>query len=479
MSSPTVRKTRGGSTPRLLAPLEPLLDDAGRERLQEIDGRLSLAVDRRLGAVASAQGKEALHQAIEKEIWGLVQLWGKARAAADAARPLEEIGRWSISEEERILLDCGFLHLGLLRDEGVGEELPKVLARLFDESLLDSPPILPLSGYFAARLRSRLGVDEHLRRIREAEERRQRAAETRCRLEEHREALRAHLAQEKGGNELLEIQARLDQLLPHLARLTDLSRTGGISGREDHRAQVKIFEAAERLRRRILDGIRIYKRRKSYEALQKELVERMVLVARAEEDSDDPRRVEDPPPTPGRFIEEFGAILKEAQDRMARVSGATAGSLPPFTLEHRPRLTPMIVLERWNELLKACPRLKSAQEGEWYESPRVFIFPGIGNPRFDPTQGDVHASLFPIEAKLTSITGALGESYLSRDRELRDSYRRLKRLPAGDDPPLYEAFRREILMWVESDSKGKRTLDRATHRWFEHQMVIRRTRPRK
>ena len=148
---------------------------------------------------------------------------------------------------------------------------------------------------------------------------------------------------------------------------------------------------------------------------------------------------------------------------------------PPYRLEHDPRLSPAQVARVWRNILEICPRFKVAEEDGHITPPRVAILPGVGDPIYDSTTRTVLATLFPIEVRLHTIIGALGEAYLDRDPDLEEGYRLRRGIAAGDRNTILERFHRDFILWYQESSEGQRVLEAGDAKWFHMQLVARRS----
>ncbi|MEE8142250.1 MAG: hypothetical protein V3T77_04050 [Planctomycetota bacterium] len=422
-----------------------------------------------------------LRQKTNEALWQVVCAWGEERAAADAKRPLSKVGHWELGEEENFLVNCGYLNLKLYQDALSAEDLHKRLAQFSDTDPKETLPILFLSDLLIESYREHLCVEAMLEIHAEKAVAEQRVQDEIMCLEQLEEEQRLLLEQETEQSVIQPLQEKLEQLLPHLARVTQRFRTGG-AGRHENNVLRKVLGTSRKITQRILYLMKHYTSRKCFEDLQSRRIQQMIRFQEAElhadavsAESEEKNR----PITVSVCQESVAECLKLIRTKLALVSRTPQDIPPPYILEHTPRLPPKEIVRIWKEILKACPRFEIAHKEGWYDTPRVVILPGTGNPIYDTASGDVLATLFPLEVLVHSIIGALGEAYLRREREIREEYRLLKwKQSEPTDEELQELFHKDFILWVVSESQGQRAMEPKVAQWFHRVFVLRRTQKR-
>lgn len=467
------------TTLRLVPELAPLLAQVDLGPLaREEEALASLAADygRDRRAAASLRGSDgAAASELRAQVWRTLAAWMEVRAQGDAGADPERIGNWSLTELERAWVDGGLVHPWLYDSTRGDAEAVEAVAALLRPSTNSNLEISTLSATLLEHFRRDLAIEDEIRARHERGALRDRIERSRAEIAKLTGAVRVFLDGVDDARPLLPLQSQLEDLFPHLAHLARLARQGGVEP-GDHRLQMKVREASQRLYLKIHDAISVYAQRKEYESQHKEIVRRWMEQQDLEESAAESERKRAPESerfAPDRLLASARRAVEEARHKMRLVARCAAGEPPPFLLEHEPRLTPEVVDAKWRELLTACPRFAAAQLRDSGRRPRVHLLPGSGNPMLEPGTGAVLASVFPIEVHLVSIGLTLGESYLMADRELVESLAAFLRTSAQDDVKLRDEFRRLLQAWIEQGAGG-RPLDRSADKWLRQNLLLAR-----
>lgn len=415
----------------------------------------------------AAQPKDpGAREAGEKAVWSVLEKWALARCESDAGTTGASVGLWSLGPAEARFVNAGWLDPRFNLDAIEASALVDFVDRAFSD--FDGPgEILTLSSVFAREYRRRLGVDAAEASSGELANIEARLEEKRQLVESRKAALDRFLAEQPNPEGLRSTQSKLNVMLPEIATVTRLSRQGGLTP-QDRRVQLKINEASRRLSQSNVMAMGTYEMRKLYEAQWKDLVDGMVDAQILE---DEVKALSAHGDATGPTREECRraalAALVAIRRSVAQLARTAESGAPPFVMEHAPRLAPRMVREKLDAVLRAAPKLVKVLDAQELE---LLVLPGIGNPVFDEDAGRVLVALFPIEVKLHSILGAIGEALVRRNPKWVASYRSAKKLDSRS-VEVWEHFRRDFVAWVECDSLGRRTLDTATADWFSAELA--------
>lgn len=427
-----------------------------------------------------------LHDRSQSEAWQVVREWSLARAAADRYLPVEEIGHWVLTTQESLWVDRGFAHPGLVQEKNVDQnQLLWLVSSLFETEGHPFLEVASLTDFLQGRFRERLGVERQLESEQQWQSANGALTQLREQLSQEQAVYRQFIRDADVGPDIRTLHDKLVELAPHLARLTQLTRKGGVRDAASRRAQLKVFETARRLQHDISSSLGAYRAKKQLETMQRDFVAlHMELLEReadlkqlAQELGFDGEGI--PAINKARCVDAMEAALTEALELLRVVSKTPSFCPPPFLMEHVPRLTAKLVAEKLDGILENCPRLARLTERGWAKPPRVLILPGVGNACFDVKSGEVLASIFPLESRLQSISGALGEGFLHQEPMLWSGYAKAKKLERAPDRTLRESFRRDFRSWVEADRRGRTSLEREVQKWFKYEFVDRKARPPK
>ncbi|MGE3164550.1 MAG: hypothetical protein AB7O52_06575 [Planctomycetota bacterium] len=433
--------------------------------------------------LAESRADLYLRDRLQEEAWTVLTEWAASRSIADAGLPFEQVGRWTLSTRERLWLDAGLLDPRLVRELPGSAGLSQALATLFEPTSA-GVQLVPLSVYFLERYRGLLRLTERVEEdVAWANCDRQLRA-TRSQIErlliERAELLAKVVSDTVPGA----VQA-LDQLLPHLARITCLNREGGSRDPRSRRAQMKAVARARRLTHTVLQGIPVYRHRKRFETLQAELLKLRIDVLTAESQTRELSASRATPLGPAESSvdaeecrEAAVKAVASVQRLLRTVSRTPTFCLPPFVLEHMPRVSAEVINGKLGKICALCPRIEHAIDKRWYPDMRVLLLPGVGHPLFSPETREILTPLFPLESNLHALTGVMGEAIFRADENLAESYSHFRRGETPDERGLLEAFHRDFVAWVENDGRGRNANERKTQRWFRENLVERALRAR-
>lgn len=424
-----------------------------------------------------------LRDRIHTEAWELTEAWCMHRAKDDAGKDASEIGSWALAGAEQLWINTGLLDPALLQEFNEPDIVEMDLARmLLPIGGEDDCEIWHFSTYLLDCYRRRLGVGEHMRLQQKLEAARKVVAAARRALAACVADSREFLADNTNSDpEVLAKHGKLEVMLPFQAKMTALGQGGGgLKDRGTHRAHMKVTEATRTMLHAIEGRLGIYKLKKDFGVHYSEMLKRTIVLVEAEYGE---RLVTDEMAACGglhfevngsdclRAIEHSVGQLRQLAVRLADTPQFIA---PPFVMEHLPRVNTKTATECFAEVIEACPRFKVATT-EATHAPRILLLPGVGNAIFDKESKEIVATLYPIEARQTSLVGAIGESFLVDDHSTRTSYQRLRNLDSNSGKAFTDAFHRDFYTWVKTDWQARRNLTKEVHKWFHHNFIVRRS----
>ncbi len=400
----------------------------------------------------------------DEAAWVFLKQCFTALCHEDIERDAPEVGSWTLSSGLRLFVESGYVSHTFYQDDLQESDLVQSLESAF--APLDfNPPfrIESLTPYLRRHYRETLGIEALLARDDHSKEIRQKIEMERSTLKEESTRLMDILVEDRDSEAITAQLIKWLELLPQIALITRRQRIGRIEAQE-RRLHMKVFEAARRLIQVIEDSITQYERRKRFTDLQKQVINQCIAIQELE---DELKSVQGPARVQLDRDQCEAAIAKGVDQLLAfgRVlSKVPSEAHPPLILEHTPRVTPALLAETIGKIRECSPNL-FAGECE-FEFP-ILLLPGVGNAFFDPKSSVVVASVFPIEVRITSLVGSIGELILHRYPNLQTDYARLKKVSSREKGKLSEMFSREFALWNSDERGSRRSLETATIKWFE------------
>jgi hypothetical protein len=419
---------------------------------------------------ATERGKDrvrdnALRDGINTIAWQLAETIVWARICGTSGSGSERVAASSVSLEERLFVDVGF----------VGEEVCGVprteLARPSPETGDQIPKIELMHDYVnsvAGEIFKAFERD-NLRRMIAAKEHEVQscAAMVEQVQREHDLLLRSMTQQER----LFELQRRIDQLLPLLGQ-TKITPSRQHT-QDTLRQEKKLIEGWNRLRNGQNELIETYKERKDLTDSHNQCFGAMVALKKAERETVELReQYEARARETERFTDQDVASklhqeFSSLRRILRRANKQDAKAVPQFYLESRPVWLPRDVSTLLTEILEWDKRMGSAWAGGKWAMPRLLVIPGTGSAVYDKTHETIWIPVVTHEQGFCSLRRCIGVHRFHQAHAEQESFRRLEPFQhLKEASQIADAFAWAYDIYLGREVKGFRKLPTDVRKWF-------------